>query len=141
MKILFVCQGNINRSQMAGVMLKATMPEVGVTTAGVAADHAGKPLDEISERGIATMKELGYDMSKNMVSQLNEKMVDDADKVILMGELPDSVAPDYLANSPKLETWDVPDPGYGHISHAETRDMIVERVRSLVASLQKFKVI
>ncbi len=132
MKVLFVCQGNINRSQMAGALFKSMMPEAIVTTAGVAADHAGETLDEVSERGISVMKELGYDISKNSVSQLTEKMVEDADKVILMGELPDSVAPAYLSNSPKLETWDVPDPGYGHITHAEARDMILKKVQELM---------
>ncbi|MDB5238599.1 MAG: Protein-tyrosine-phosphatase [Candidatus Kaiserbacteria bacterium] len=131
MHILFVCQGNVNRSQMAATIMRALRPDIEVVSAGVMAENAGDMVSDVSEKGIEVMKELGYDMSHNKISQLEPQMVDAAERVILMGELPESAAPDYLKNSPKLETWDVPDPGYGHITHAAARDMILEKVKDL----------
>jgi len=36
----------------------------------------------------------------------------------------------------KLETWDVPDPGYGQISIEAARDMILKDVKQLAEKLK-----
>jgi protein-tyrosine-phosphatase len=135
MKILFVCEGNINRSQMAGTIFRSLVPNASVMTAGVYADHAGEILSAIPGGSIEDMKEIGYDMSQNRITQLTPAVVADADKIILVGPVPRGPLPEYLTSSSKLETWDVPDPGYGHISPGGARDMILERVRVFAATL------
>lgn len=81
------------------------------------------------------MKEIGFDMSAQEVHQLTPEMVDLADRVIVMGDTPGGPLPDFLASSPKLQSWDVPDPGYGEISHKGARDMIAERVAVLAREI------
>lgn len=132
MKILFVCEGNVNRSQMAGTMFKSFVPGADVATAGTLAKYAGKAVSEVTEKGIVVMKELGFDMSLNRITQLTPNMVEDADKVILMSPVPGGPIPEYLKDSPKLETWSVPDPGYAQITHARARDMILKKIKKLV---------
>ena len=135
MKILFVCEGNVNRSQMAGTLFKSLVPDSEVTTAGVFPERAGERLENVGRRAIELMKEIGFDMSANVISKLTPEMVGAADKIILMGAIPGGPVPSYLKESPKLETWDVPDPGYGQISFAGARDMVVEHVKQLAARL------
>src|SRR3989344_1120148 len=132
MKILFVCEGNVNRSQMAGTMFRSFVPRADVTTAGVLAKFAGKAVSEVTEEGIIAMKELGFDMSLNRITQLEPTMLEGADKIILMEPIVGGHIPEYLKNSPKLETWKMPDPGYGQITTAGARDMILEKVKQLV---------
>lgn len=122
---------------MAGTMFKSFVPDAEVMTAGVIADNAGKAVSEVTEKGITLMRELGFDMSLNRITQLTPKMVEEADKIILMGSVPGGPIPEYLQNSPKLETWDVPDPGYAQITLAGARDMILERVKQLVSRIRQ----
>ena len=132
MKILFVCEGNVSRSQMAGTMLKSFVPTADVKTASVLAKYAGKAVSEVTEEGITAMKELGFDMSLNRVTRLTPAMVEDADKIILMEPIVGGPIPEYLRNSRKLRTWHVPDPGYAQITSTGARDMILEKVKQLV---------
>lgn len=133
MKILFICEGNVNRSQMAETMLKKLMPDFKVFSAGtiVTPERQGRPVSEISMKGSNAMNEIGYDMSANIIERLTLEMVDEADRIIVMGPTA-SLLPEYLENSPKIEKWDVPDPGRGDIVHADARDMILVRVKKLV---------
>lgn len=137
MKILFVCQGNINRSQMAEVFLKHLMPGVEISSAGtfVPSVREGRKVSEISTKGAKAMQEIGFDTSNNIVKGLRLEMVDAADRVILVGDIVEGGLPPYLRNSPKLEKWNIPDPGYLLISHTATRDRVLEKVKELVARL------
>lgn len=55
------------------------------------------------------MKEEDIDVSTSIRKQLTEKMVDEADKVIvIMGD--EEELPDYLTKSSKLVRWNVADP-------------------------------
>lgn len=49
MKILFVCQGNINRSQMARAMLSRARPDIDVSAAGTIVEraHEGRPIADL----------------------------------------------------------------------------------------------
>lgn len=135
MKILFVCEGNIYRSQMAGTMFKSLMPSAEVETAGVLAERAGQRLADVSPQGIAVMKESGFDMSSNVITRLTPAMVEVADKVVLMGPTPGGPLPDFLQNSPKLEKWNVPDPGYELTTVESARDMVLEKVKQLAFAI------
>lgn len=138
MKILFVCEGNVNRSQMAETMLKKLMPGVKVFSAGtiVTPERQGKSVSEISIKGSNAMNEIGYDMSANIIERLTPDMVEESDRIIVMGPT-SSPLPEYLENSSKLKKWDVPDPGRGDIVHADARDMILVRVKQLVEELKQ----
>lgn len=122
---------------MAATFYSALVPTDEVSSAGTFADYAGKLLGDVAIRGLKVMKEIGFDMSHNPVTQLTPEMVERAEKIILMGPTPAGPLPEYLARSPKLETWDVPDPGYGLILHADARDRIRALVNNLVERRNK----
>ncbi|MDO8521986.1 MAG: ElyC/SanA/YdcF family protein [bacterium] len=139
MKILFVCEGNVNRSQMAGTMFKHFLPRANIQTAGTIADNAGKLVSEVIEEGITAMRERGFDMSLNRVTRLTHAMVEDADRIILMEPIMGGPIPEYLKNSKKLQIWHIPDPGYGQITTAGARDMILKKVKQLVFRIRLYR--
>ena len=147
MKILFVCEGNVNRSQMAGTMFKSFLPRADVRTAGTIADNAGKLVSEVTDKGIIAMREIGFEMESNTITKLTPEMAEDADEIILMEPIVggplgsvtapvDGPVPEYLKNSKKLQTWHVPDPGYGQITVVGARDMILKNVKQLVLQIR-----
>ena len=106
-KILFVCRGNVARSQIAMELFKKFT--------GLDADSAGTQVfdEENSKVGqvqsvqpvIRILKqEEGIDISKNIRHQITPEMVKKYDKIIIMSE-PENT-PDYLKNSRKTENWE-----------------------------------
>ncbi len=71
--VLFVCANNICRSPIAEgvfrvVACRAGLPEVVVDSAGIFADHAGRPADP---RAIAAASARGYDLSRIRARQVS----------------------------------------------------------------------
>jgi len=110
MKILFVCRGNVGRSQMAAVLF--------TKYSGIKAFSAGTKVFEgenqkikdipIAEPVIMFMEKEGIDVSENNRIQLTPEMVQEFDRIIVMAE-PETI-PEYLSNSSKMEFWDIEDP-------------------------------
>lgn len=121
---------------MAATMLKHLSLETEVFAAGtiVPPEREGKAVSTISQKGSTVMFEIGLDMTKNIVRGLTPQMIEDADRVIVMGPTSNPL-PEYLHTSPKLEKWDVPDPGRGDITHADARDIIQSKIKDLVKEL------
>lgn len=112
MKILFVCKGNVGRSQIAEVLYKNLHPEASVFSAGTAISGPEQPIGELMpgiREVLDVMQEEGIDVSGNIRKQLTEEMVENVDKVVVIMEHTESL-PEYLAQSPKLIRWSVPDP-------------------------------
>ncbi len=117
MKILFVCRGNVGRSQFAEAIFKRLNNRHEVLSAGtkvVSRDgesRHGQTLRELlpaSENVILALQEQGIKAAENTRTQLNPEMVDWADIIITMAE--PETAPDYLSKSPKTIYWEVKDP-------------------------------
>jgi protein-tyrosine-phosphatase len=137
MNILFICEGNINRSQMAATILKHKRPEIGVFSAGtvVSDERAGKTVSMISEKGSNAMAEIGFDMTQNIVNRITPEIVSQADRIILMGNLGDTL-PAYVKESGiPMEEWTIPDPGKKEAPHADVRDAVVKEVDDLIQRL------
>lgn len=129
MKILFVCEGNLIRSQMGEAFYNTLSASQNAASAGTAAQDWPGP----SPRAIEVMNEIGIDIRGNPATRLTDEMVETADKIILF---PTNFTPDYLPQLDKVELWDVIDPGYnkdrGMELVREVRDDIQKRVEELL---------
>lgn len=116
-QILFVCRGNVGRSQMAEALFnkKAIDKSLAVRaiSAGTKLSGPEQPIGELSpgiDIVVDAMQEVGIDVRHNLRQSVTEEMVQNVDSVILVVDERDPI-PDYLQNNPKVKaTWDVLDP-------------------------------
>ena len=84
-----------------------------------------------AENVIASMAEIGIDVSNHMRTQLTPEMIDECDWAVVMAE-PETI-PDYLSKSEKAIMWEVEDPkGMNLEETSEIRDQIESLVDSLI---------
>jgi len=128
-KILFVCIGNSCRSQIAEGYARAWGdPLMNVKSAGT---HA---IDAVSPEIRQVMAEEDIDISGQRPKQLTAKMIDWADRVIVLGGTPELIYPELLQD--KLVAWPTPDPyGRGLEEARRVRDLIKARVTDLLIDL------
>ena len=129
-KLLFVCVENSNRSQMSQAFAQLLGGK------NVAAYSAGsKPSGIVNPKAIAAMKELGYDLSKHNSKSLKEvEQYAPFDAVVTMGC--GDACPWMPAK--KFIDWQIPDPkDMEPPSFNKVRDLIKEKVKDLLVSLQK----
>jgi arsenate reductase len=127
-KILFVCVENSNRSQMSQAFAKIH----GGTD--VEAFSAGsKPSGKINPKAIASMKELGYDLSSHHSKSLDEvKQYAPFDAVVTMGC--GDACPWMPAK--KFIDWQIPDPReMNEDDFREVRNIIEEKVKQLLQTI------
>jgi arsenate reductase len=130
MKLLFVCIENSNRSQMAQAFAKIHGGE------NVVACSAGsRPSGKINPKAIASMKELGYDLSAHHSKTLDEVKEDAPfDAVITMGcgdACPWMPAKHFI-------DWQIPDPReMNEDDFRQVRNLIENKVTQLLESLKK----
>lgn len=88
MKILFICRGNVGRSQIAEALFKKEVGDsVLVYSAGTKLSGPEQAIGELTpgiNNVIDVMNEIGIDISKNIRKQVTEDMAKDADKIILV---------------------------------------------------------
>lgn len=131
MNYLFVCNGNVARSQEAEALFNASKADESDTaqSAGINV-KVGKPIDPLV---VEVMREVGFDLSHNERKFVNEEVVHSADKIISFK--PVEELPDYLQSRiDDIELWEVPDPQHQDIEfHRKVRDDIAARVLALVS--------
>lgn len=142
MKILFVCRGNVGRSQMAEAILRqVTGGGYSVQSAGVEARGSeGKDLNGMllkdrasSKHVIEVLKEIGIDISNNYIKRLTPEMVKNADKIIAI--LKPEAVPDFLKGNKKVTYWDIVDPDEQTLEfHRKTRDKVKKLVKEFVGN-------
>ena len=133
MKILFVCRGNIGRSQIAEEFFRKYSKHH-VSSAGTKADKNGKKVKDIplAKDTIQAAKENDISIAEKDIKQLTEKMVKDADKIIVMAEK--ETFPKFLLNNKKVIIWEVDDPK--RKSKDETK-VIAKHIKKLVKNFIK----
>jgi arsenate reductase len=121
--VLFVCNHNAGRSQMAQAFFERDAPD------DVRAESAGSdPADAIWPGVIEAMREVGVELSGRRPRKLLPEMQMHADWAVTMGC--GDVCP-YVPTT--VESWDVPDPaGLPLAAVRPIRDMIERHVRDLI---------
>ncbi|MFA6437070.1 MAG: low molecular weight phosphatase family protein [Candidatus Paceibacterota bacterium] len=141
MKILFVCRGNVGRSQIAEALFnKETNGEIEAISAGTKLSGPEQPIGKITadvKNVFEVMKEDGLDISKNIRKQLTKEMADSADKIIFTVDERDPI-PDYLIGNPKVIKWHVIDPkGQSLEFTRKSRDQIKELIKDLIKDINR----
>ncbi len=126
-EVLFVCEQNAGRSQMAAILTNhLSGGRVHVRSAG------SSPSDVINPAVIEVMAELGLDLNQEFPKPLTDDVVQAADVVVTMG-CGDACA---IYPGKRYLDWDLPDPSGMPIDMVRTiRDSIVERVEDLLAEV------
>lgn len=128
MKLLFLCRANVTRSQMAEAFFNRYSKRHTSESAGLKLDS-----DNIDERVIRAMKEFGFDLSDKKPKKVTDKMIDNADRVII-------VSPDlekYYTWNKKPIIWNIYDivkDENGQIPYQQFVD-IRERVKTKIEEL------
>lgn len=127
-EVLFVCEQNAGRSQMAAVLTAhLSGGRVHVRSAG------SMPAHELNPEVVAAMAELGLDMSHEFPKPLTDDVVQAADVVITMGC--GDACPVYPGK--RYQDWELADPqGQPIQAVREIRDDVQEHVRALLNSLE-----
>jgi arsenate reductase (thioredoxin) len=124
--VLFVCIENSNRSQMAEAFAR-------IHGKGIDAYSSGsRPSGIVNPKAIASMKEVGYDLSKHDSKSLDQIPQIDYAAAITMGC--GDACPQVKAGI--REDWAIPDPK--HLppdEFAKIRDLIESKVKALLATI------
>jgi arsenate-mycothiol transferase len=130
--ILFVCQKNGGKSQMAAALMRAS-----------AGDHATvhsagtKPAAALNAQSVESLSELGIGVGDEHPKLLTEQMVAAADVVVILG----TEAQVSEVAGPSFETWITDEPSERGIDGMErmrlVRDDIRARVEELFARLER----
>ncbi|MBI3632710.1 MAG: low molecular weight phosphatase family protein [Candidatus Vogelbacteria bacterium] len=136
MKVLFICKGNWNRSQIAEATYNKITGATDATSAGTYVGIADEPegiliKDRLSQKHLDTLKSYGLDVSDKRSKRLTPKMLKEAEIAISMAEEP--YVPDFLRNDPKVIWWDVED----NMETEKTYQQVFGLVSNLIKQLNK----
>jgi len=126
-EVLFVCEQNAGRSQMAAVLTNhLSAGRVHVRSAG------SSPSSELNPSVVAAMAELGLDMDEQFPKPLTDDVVQAADVVVTMGC--GDACPIYPGK--RYLDWDLRDPAGLPIDEVrQIRDQVQQQVEQLLATL------
>lgn len=126
-RVLFVCVENSNRSQMAEAFAR-----IHFGSRIEARSSGSQPSGKVHPKAIASMRELGYDLSKHKSKPLSEIPNIEFDLVATMGcgdECPNVAAR-------RHESWDIPDPReMAPDEFRKVRDSIERKVKQSLEKL------
>lgn len=103
-KILFLCRGNSARSQMAEAIVNAQYKEIFIAfSAGIS------PADQLNPYAIATMKNIGIDISGCVPKSIDVFANEEFDFIITLCSKGKEECINYIGK-PILSHWDLPNP-------------------------------
>ena len=126
-KVMFVCKKNSARSQMAEGFAKTLgKGQIEVTSSGLEAS-------QVRPEAIATMKDIGIDITDQTSKALGEFKAEDFDVVISLCGCGVNLPEEWLLRE-KFEDWQLDDPAEQHEIFPRVRDEIKEKVTQLIDS-------
>jgi arsenate reductase len=128
-RVMFVCKKNSARSQMAeGFARTLGQGKIEVTSSGLEASL-------VRPEAIATMKEIGIDISDQNSKPLSDFNAEDFDVVISLCGCGVNLPPDWVVRE-VFEDWKLDDPAEQPEIFPRVRDEIKERVTKLIESVE-----
>lgn len=124
-KVLFICGGNVGRSQCAEGFFNKITKKHRATSAGT------EPGDSVKPITTAIMKEFGVDISKQKPKIFTKEMISKADKIVVLGskkEFPE-------LKGIKAEYWNIPDLPTDVDERGKKIRLIKEKVENLIKEL------
>jgi protein-tyrosine-phosphatase len=123
--VLFVCNHNAGRSQMAQAFFERHAPP------DATAESAGtSPGERVWPEVVEVMREVGIDIADRTPQRLTVEMQQRADLAVTMGC---GDACPYVPTT--VEDWQLPDPAGATLEEVrQVRDTIEERVKALIAA-------
>lgn len=130
--VLFVCQSNGGKSQMAEALARHLAPE------GVEVHSAGtKPGTKLNQESLESLAEIGADMSEGHPKGVDPELLARVDRVVILGQDAQLELPEGARGT--LERWVTDEPSQRDIHGAErmrlVRDDIAGRVANLLEQL------
>lgn len=127
-KILFACQENACRSQMAGAFAQSFAGDkLEVLTAG------SKPADKVHPDMVTVMQEKGIDMGFRVPRTMDEVLSNDTPEVIITMGCAEQCP---LVPGARKIDWDLPDPAGKPLEFMrDIRDKIENRVQNLISEI------
>lgn len=136
---MFVCRGNVGRSQMAAAFYNKLS---GTTDADSAGTHVFRPGQTLLERKhelagrsfvVDVMQEIDMDISNSRQTQLTKDTLNKYDLIVNMSGT--RYTPKWLRDSPNYVFWKVRDPmGRNHQVTVHAREVIKQKVTELLAA-------
>lgn len=125
--VLFVCQKNGGKSQMAAALLRAAAGDsVTVHSAGT------KPGVALNAQSVESLTELGISVGDERPKAITAAMVADADIVVVLGS---EAQVDEVAGT-KFETWITDEPSERGIEGMERMRLVRDDIRARVEELR-----
>jgi arsenate reductase len=127
-RVMFVCKKNSARSQMAeGFAQQLGAGKISVTSSGLEAS-------QVRPEAIATMKEVGIDITSQTSKALSEFKATDFDVVISLCGCGVNLPPEWVTRE-VFEDWQLDDPAEQPEIFPRVRDEVQEQVRKLISSV------
>lgn len=128
-RVMFVCKKNSARSQMAEGFAKTLGAEkIAVTSSGLEAS-------QVRPEAIATMQEVGIDISDQTSNALSEFNAEDFDVVISLCGCGVNLPPEWVTRE-VFEDWQLDDPAEQPEIFPRVRDEVRARVVQLMEKLE-----
>ncbi len=128
-RVMFVCKKNSARSQMAeGFAKHLGVGKIEVTSSGLEAS-------QVRPEAIATMKDVGVDISHQTSKALSDFSPEDFDVVISLCGCGVNLPPEWVTRD-VFEDWQLDDPAEQPEIFPRVRDEVRERVTRLIESLE-----